>query len=404
MPIPMDCPHCDARIRASDAAAGKKIRCPKCQEVLVVPFSPDDADEPEEREERTSTAPRNRRGFEDLPRAKRDKADFRKPTSNQPVILALAGGVLVLLFMAGGVGLIWWLSRDRQASSQNGSAASNSTVPLPPPPVMKAQAGGPGLMRGPAVGRGPGNPVGGRFQPGIVPPEPEEPEVKSLPPDAPVIEMTVGQFKDALNKDPKAARARFRTSFVKLTGVINTMKMTEDNQALLRLYDKDGIRWGNCLMSDLQPWTKASIGQTAKLKGVVGKSPYFVLQDASFAAGSTITPSPSIAAEDLVKEFTVDPPGSTRKYQGQAIVLTGSVASRTMDGPNPILILKTNASIQISCRFDDWTVGGRGDVLEQMETIQEGQSVKLLCYFHPDAEWDILKKKELRLMSSNYLK
>ncbi len=404
MPIPIDCPHCDARIRASDAAAGKKIRCPKCQEVLMVPFPPDDEDEPEEREERTSTAPRNRRVFEDLPRAKRDKGNFRKPTSNQPVILAIAGGVLVLLLMAGGGGLIWWLSRDKKASTQEASAATKSTVPIPPPPILKAQPGGPGLLRVPPVGRGPGNPAGGRFQPGIVPPEPEEPEVKSLPPDAPVIELTVGQFKEALNKDQGAARARFRTSFVQLTGVINTMKMTEENQALLRLYDKDGIRWVNCLMSDLQPWTKASIGQTAKIKGSLGRAPYFFLENATFAADSTITPSPSVTAEDLVKEFKADPAAATRKYQGQAIVVTGSVAAKTMDGPNPILILKTNASIQLSCRFDDWTVGGRGDVLEQMETIQEGQSVKLLCYFYPDVEWDILKKKEIRLMSSNYLK
>ncbi len=37
MPIKLTCPTCTAQMNAPDAAAGKRVKCPKCQKVLVVP-------------------------------------------------------------------------------------------------------------------------------------------------------------------------------------------------------------------------------------------------------------------------------------------------------------------------------------------------------------------------------
>ena len=42
MPRTIPCPHCDKSLRIGDAAAGKKMRCPKCQKIFVAP-----ADDPE---------------------------------------------------------------------------------------------------------------------------------------------------------------------------------------------------------------------------------------------------------------------------------------------------------------------------------------------------------------------
>src|SRR5262249_49976027 len=39
MPIATTCPHCAAKIKAPDNAAGKKAACPKCKYPLVVPVS-----------------------------------------------------------------------------------------------------------------------------------------------------------------------------------------------------------------------------------------------------------------------------------------------------------------------------------------------------------------------------
>ena len=40
MAILFQCPHCDASIRVADTAAGKRGRCPQCQEALLVPDVP----------------------------------------------------------------------------------------------------------------------------------------------------------------------------------------------------------------------------------------------------------------------------------------------------------------------------------------------------------------------------
>ncbi len=39
MPIGVTCPHCGAKFKAADAAAGKKLKCTKCQGVIQVPAS-----------------------------------------------------------------------------------------------------------------------------------------------------------------------------------------------------------------------------------------------------------------------------------------------------------------------------------------------------------------------------
>jgi hypothetical protein len=38
MPIVVPCPHCSARIRAPENAAGRKAKCPKCRAPIIVSF------------------------------------------------------------------------------------------------------------------------------------------------------------------------------------------------------------------------------------------------------------------------------------------------------------------------------------------------------------------------------
>ena len=49
MPIPFDCPACDAPLSVPDAAAGKKIRCPECKAAVAVPDVEDDEPKPVKR-------------------------------------------------------------------------------------------------------------------------------------------------------------------------------------------------------------------------------------------------------------------------------------------------------------------------------------------------------------------
>jgi hypothetical protein len=64
MPILITCANCSTRMKAPDSAAGKKVKCPKCATLVIVPFSEDErAAGAEERiaSERPAEAPAPRR-------------------------------------------------------------------------------------------------------------------------------------------------------------------------------------------------------------------------------------------------------------------------------------------------------------------------------------------------------
>jgi len=43
--VRFDCPTCDARLRAAIGLSGRRLRCPRCSEpVLVPPFQPNPSD------------------------------------------------------------------------------------------------------------------------------------------------------------------------------------------------------------------------------------------------------------------------------------------------------------------------------------------------------------------------
>lgn len=74
MPV-LDCPHCDNRVRLPDTAAGKRVRCPRCQEPFRVPADDPDDDRGDGREDRE---PRPRPRDEERRRpASRDEEDDR---------------------------------------------------------------------------------------------------------------------------------------------------------------------------------------------------------------------------------------------------------------------------------------------------------------------------------------
>jgi TM2 domain-containing membrane protein YozV len=46
MPIVVTCPSCGSKLKAPDTAAGKKLKCPKCQAPIAVPGAAADAPQP----------------------------------------------------------------------------------------------------------------------------------------------------------------------------------------------------------------------------------------------------------------------------------------------------------------------------------------------------------------------
>ena len=120
--LTFECPSCKAKLQAAEANAGKKIRCPKCQQTANVPTPEEDVpteaitEAPVElpAEEPTAvTTPENAKkgkkrrsrdddddDDDDRPRRRRDKAD----SSDAPVKAAAGISVAVIVVCALGVG------------------------------------------------------------------------------------------------------------------------------------------------------------------------------------------------------------------------------------------------------------------------------------------------------------
>lgn len=61
MPTTLKCPGCDSSLRLRDDLAGKKIKCPRCEEIITVPMPEEEAAEVEPvAEEAITEAPRKK--------------------------------------------------------------------------------------------------------------------------------------------------------------------------------------------------------------------------------------------------------------------------------------------------------------------------------------------------------
>ncbi len=147
MPISVDC-ECGRKFKVKDEAAGRKVRCPGCQETVVVPVtdvesfgSVDGGDDDE-----IASKPRQR-----------SKQKTQKPKgSNLPMLLGIGIGVLVVL----GLGALLLLRSGGQDVAGNTDAAKDTTPvvssPVAAPPVAPTSvASFPSLSIDPADCGGP---------------------------------------------------------------------------------------------------------------------------------------------------------------------------------------------------------------------------------------------------------
>ncbi len=140
MPISVLCPSCDAPVNAPDSAAGKRAKCPKCQEVMILPGSAaeefdvvvepapkpkprvrveeDDEDERPSRKSRrrdeaddeTVESPKRQSSRrvvaedddEEVERPRKKGKGKSKKKAGPPMGLLIGGGVALLLLVAGG--------------------------------------------------------------------------------------------------------------------------------------------------------------------------------------------------------------------------------------------------------------------------------------------------------------
>jgi hypothetical protein len=148
MAISTSCPGCQQRLKLADHMAGKRVRCPKCQQVISVPLpeeplpiaavlenasQPPDVPEDEDRSDRVqSHVHEQRRRRRPLQRPR--KAGFYWA-------VGICVGVLLLVCVTLGLG-IWLLMRDLRSSSwatQQSPGASSEPAKGASPKDTKAE-------------------------------------------------------------------------------------------------------------------------------------------------------------------------------------------------------------------------------------------------------------------------
>lgn len=176
MPISVLCPSCDAQVNAPDSAAGKRAKCPKCHELMILPGGESetveepvpkrtsrrvDEDDESDRPRRSSRSrrdeeddfedddrPRSRRrndvedDYEDTRPSRRSRrrededdevGDVRprrrkrsKASAGPPVGLLIGGGIGLLLVVVGGLYLLLGGSKESKDDFKNPVIAANN--------------------------------------------------------------------------------------------------------------------------------------------------------------------------------------------------------------------------------------------------------------------------------------
>jgi hypothetical protein len=121
MAISFSCPSCDSGLKLRDELAGRKVKCPRCGDVIAVPA---------EQEE----------GQTEQPRKKKKKN--RKKKSSAALISGIVAGLLLLV--GGGVALVVAVTGGKKNEPQ--AKAPAPPPAKPDPPAQKGTAPRPGLI------------------------------------------------------------------------------------------------------------------------------------------------------------------------------------------------------------------------------------------------------------------
>lgn len=192
MSIAVVCPSCSAKLNAPDAAAGKRVKCPKCQNTMLVaeilpeaePFevvedepppakaptrvkadvSDDDDDDDRDQKPRKKLAKAQRNEDED------DDRPRKKSAAGNANLIRNIIGVAVLIPLLGVAGYIFYDRFKGDKEEKTTKAPSDPTPPTPQPIIpLPGEQGGPIPAGGPPVmppaPPGKGQPIGTPGQP-----------------------------------------------------------------------------------------------------------------------------------------------------------------------------------------------------------------------------------------------
>jgi hypothetical protein len=141
--------------------------------------------------------------------------------------------------------------------------------------------------------------------------------------------LTSDEFAAEVKRDKNAAKAKYKDKQIQLKGEITRIERSNENYDYLWLATgKDDPSLG-CVTKEKEPWKIVFPGQTVNLVGKLVDDTLSVevmfLKDCVIVGQSGPVP-PTLAANELAKEYAVDGPATTKKYdQLRAIILKGEI-------------------------------------------------------------------------------
>jgi hypothetical protein len=333
---------CGKRLQVKDSLAGKRIRCPGCQELLTVP-APEDEEpaeeepepvkpkarsaskapakpvkparrpEPEEGEEEEEPPPKKRgkarqeeedEDEEEAPHARakgkgQSKAKAKKASSPLPLVLAAGGGVLVLVGAVVAVVIF--------VNSQGDSKKAG-----PPPQADQGDQGGKKKGGGKTGGDGKDQLSGE------------------------VVKLDAEQLMLEYLENKKATVQKYRGKVLEVTGLLASPPRDPDMSGkLMGRFHANHPKGGQWLQVHFTLPLKDSdrvkgmiVGQVLKVRARLDTSEAVdpVLLDSQLVeVGNPYPVVATLTAEQLAKAFHADPDATNKKYRGRRVEITGVV-------------------------------------------------------------------------------
>lgn len=202
MPIPIQCPKCKTKLRAPDAAAGKRVRCKQCQTAIIVPAIEDDTDQ----DLAFTSAPAKSTKRPSVKRAA-DEDDDEEDDDDEPAGVPLLVKLLVVVVFLAILGGGGWLGYTRFGSKTLNPVVAqndkNPPVPVKPAskPPVKEEGSSPPQVEPKPKQQEPPSPT----EPTKVEPKKENPPVQNDP--AKKIDPKAIDVANNFPDDPNAKKA-----------------------------------------------------------------------------------------------------------------------------------------------------------------------------------------------------
>ncbi len=132
--MPIECPHCGKSMRAPDSAAGRRVKCPRCQEAFRVSAPAADDGDGEDISGKVTTRPPVAGPRPAAPRPERSRkqkvrAKAKKRGASPVVVLVAMGGIVLLLGLVGGGA--WMVMRGRDGGGATEKPVANNEPAAP---------------------------------------------------------------------------------------------------------------------------------------------------------------------------------------------------------------------------------------------------------------------------------